>query len=882
MESWHCVTLVSILSLRLSVVSGGLALGALVLVPGPGGTGSAQQAEVAIVGPEVSEPTMPRVLDTSLYELSRTRIVRAWRPGDPVRVIPLEEVEPEYDAAAEDQDPQNQRPHDEPRDATRPAGAGPTISEPVTPRVEEADLRDPSRARTVRRWQPGDPVRVVPQGVGPEYDSADAAAVLERAPRAFSQLADFDGIPATGFLPPDTVGDVGPDHYVQMVNTAFAIYDKQGNLLAGPSPINSLWSGFGGPCEVENHGDPIVQYDHLADRWLLSQFAVPGGAAGFHECIAISRGPNPVTDGWYLYDFQTPVFPDYPKIGVWPDAYYMSTYEGTNLGVFAFDRARMLNGDPATFVRFTLPSIAGISPRARTRILPSDLEGPNLPPAGTPNYFIRSIDGVAQGGGADRLEIFEFHVDFANPAASTFTGPTNLPTMPFDIQMCGSALPRSCIPQPDTTERLDPLSNRLMRRAQYRSFGDYEAIVVGQAVDVNESDRAGMRWYELRQVGGAWSIHQQGTHAPDDEIHRWMGGLAMDQDGNIALGYSVSGRQEYPGIRYAARSAADPPGTLPIGEVTLVTGAGSQTHPSARWGDYPSMNVDPDDDCTFWFTTEYYDNTSSAGWKTRVSSFKNPSCGVVEEQFEYTAKLVCGLQKDPENMRLARGFYATAINIHNPQEENVSFSKKLALTFPPDEQKPGEVRPIAKDELGPDEALEVDCIDIQRRLYADGFPPPGYIKGFVVIRSRQSLDVTAVYTAAGLDRAGRGVEHSSIDVEQVHERRIGQKGTLADLVPVPGPSGHFCERRDGKLILTIKNQGPGPSGSSQTEVDFFSHGRAVIPTPALARNGTAALPVDIPPRCFDSDCEFRITADVMSEVVEADEGNNSADDLCLG
>ncbi len=242
-----------------------------------------------------------------------------------------------------------------------------------------------------------------------------------------------------------------------MVNTAFAIFDKSGNLLAGPSPISLLWTGFGGPCETEDDGDPIVQYDHLADRWLVSKFAVPGGAAGFHECIAISRGPNPVTDGWYRYDFRTPDFPDYPKIGVWPDAYYMSTYEGANLGVFAFDRANMLAGNPATFVRFTLSSLTAISVRARTEF---SLPISKVPAAAARNTeLLRPLDRWPTPGRWCRPpEMFEFRVNFATPAASTFTGPVSLPTAAYDIQMCGPALPRPCIPQPGTAQRLDPLS----------------------------------------------------------------------------------------------------------------------------------------------------------------------------------------------------------------------------------------------------------------------------------------------------------------------------------------------------------------------------------------------------------------------------------------
>jgi len=254
----------------------------------------------------------------------------------------------------------------------------------------------------------------------------------------------------------------------------------------------------------------------------------------------------------------------------------------------------------------------------------------------------------------------------------------------------------------------------------------------------------------------------------------------MDRDGNIALGYSVSSNSVSPGIRRAGRLVTDPPGALPQPEATIVAGAGSQTHPARRWGNYSSMDVDPVDDCTFWYTTLYYATTSSAGWSTRITSFRNPSCGQQppppdgEGAFEYAAKVVCGLQKDPQDMRLVRGFYGTAVNIHNPGGEPVKFRKKLALTFPPDDEKPGKIFPIAIDKLGPDAALEVDCLDLQREVFHGQFPAP-FIKGFVVIQSQDHLDVTAVYTAAGLDKNGRVTSVTSIDVEHIPVREKREK-----------------------------------------------------------------------------------------------------------
>ena len=299
----------------------------------------------------------------------------------------------------------------------------------------------------------------------------------------------FDGIPATGVAPPDTVGDVGPKHYIQMVNISFAIYDKSGSLLAGPSPINALWAGFGGPCEANNNGDPIVRYDQLADRWVLTQFAFFAG----RECIAVSRTSDPVAGGWYLYEFPTPSTPDYPKVGVWPDGYYMGTqrgFPGGGLDVFAFDRVKMLSGLPAGQVQFFVPAPSLF-------LQPSDLDGP-APPTGTPNIFVRHVDGD-QFGGADRLEMFAFRVNWGNPALSTFTAMPSIPVTPYDAVLCANPFFGTCVPQPGTAQRLEGLTVWLMWRLQYRNFGTHESLVTNHTIDINSSDRAGIRWYRAAE-----------------------------------------------------------------------------------------------------------------------------------------------------------------------------------------------------------------------------------------------------------------------------------------------------------------------------------------------------------------------------------------------
>lgn len=519
---------------------------------------------------------------------------------------------------------------------------GPIVRQRVAPQLQTTNLLTLMSSRPAKVWQPGDPVQIMEdlkrigpaapqQGEEAEQRPLPAGDPVQRMPDlqrsetgGASMSCDFDGISATGFVPPDTVGAVGPAHYIQAVNAAFAIYDKNGNLLAGPSPINSLWNGFGGPCEADNNGDPIVRYDHLANRWLISQFAVHS-PPDYRQCIAISRTDDPIAGGWHLYAFPTddstgnPVNPDYPKIGVWPDGYYMGTqrwFPNGGLDVWAFEREQMLAGAPAAVVQFFVnpPSLF---------LMPSDLDGPP-PPVGTPNFFSRPVDGD-RFGGVDRLQVFAFQVDWVNHASSSFDLLSQLPTEPFDSVLCSASLLDTCIPQPGTAQLLETLSVWAMWRLQYRNFGTHETLVTNHTVDANGQSLAGIRWYELRRpAAGTWSIFQQGTYAPDS-VNRWMGSLAMNQNGSIALGFSASNKQVFPSIRYASRKIGDPLGLL-TQERTLVTGGGSQTSSSSRWGNYSSMDVDPVDDCTFWYTTEYYDTTSTAGWRTCVSNVSPEPC----------------------------------------------------------------------------------------------------------------------------------------------------------------------------------------------------------------------------------------------------------------
>ena len=528
----------------------------------------------------------------------------------------------------------------------------------MTPSVFNGDVRD---VPTARAWESGDPIRDIPRRVIPRQLSSNLEAtpqsrldplleVQEKASRDASRVfttpgrVNFEGIPFTGVVPPDTVGDVGPNHYIQMVNggggAVVSIFDKTGTLQAGPFVLDSLWTA-GGAC-ASGFTDPIVLYDRLADRWLMSEIG-----SGNNLCIYISQTADPIAGGWFNYQLTTPNFPDYPKYAVWPDAYYISTNEPSP-AAYALQRSQMLLGLAASAQLFTAPDLAGFGFQALT---PGDLDGPTAPPASSPGLFIRHRDDEAHNVGSndptqDFLEIFEFDVDFAVPANSTFTGPTSIGISEIDSDLCG-LFSFFCFPQPGTGTTLDPLREVVMWRSQYRNFGTHETLVGNLVTDVDGTDHGGIRWYELRNRGAGWRLFQEGTFAPDAH-HRFMGSIAMDKDGNVALGHSISSSTVFPSIRYVGRLATDPLGTLPQGEATIINGTGSQTF-STRWGDYSSMNVDPADDCTFWYTNEY--TPANGQWRTRIATFSFPSCDGITD---FVARLI-GDQNVPPVVTNARG-----------------------------------------------------------------------------------------------------------------------------------------------------------------------------------------------------------------------------------
>jgi len=485
----------------------------------------------------------------------------------------------------------------------------------VTPALRDMPLIAPEQEKEETPHAPL-PVHGGPRVLGERRDAALQIAAPTNS--AITPRASFDGIGNTaGVLPPDTNGDVGPNDYVQWVNLSFAIYRKSdGGLRYGPANGKTLWQGFGGPCETRNDGDPIVLYDEIAGRWLMSQFALPNYPAGpYYQCIAVSTSGDP-TGSWNRYSYSFSKMNDYPKFGVWSDGYYMTMNQfapdflgrlaWAGQGVVAFERTQMLAGGAARMVYFDMASDTSLG-----GMLPADLDGTTLPPAGSPAYFAQFDDQP------DQLQLWQFHADWSNTSNATFTRKALLATSAFDSNMCNAS--RNCIPQPGTNAKIDAIADRLMYRLQYRNFGTHESLVTNHTVDVG-SDRGGVRWYEVRDPGGNPVIYQQGTFAPADTLNRWMGSAAMDASGNLAIGYSVSNTATFPSIRFSGRLAGDPLGTLTVAESDLRGGTGSQTHSSGRWGDYSMLAVDPTDGCTFWYTTEYYLGTSSAGWKTNIGS----------------------------------------------------------------------------------------------------------------------------------------------------------------------------------------------------------------------------------------------------------------------
>lgn len=444
----------------------------------------------------------------------------------------------------------------------------------------------------------------------------------------------------------DDSGAVGRDNYVQFVNTSIAVYDKAGNMLAGPVSSTRFWEdqpdcgGFVGDYAT----DAVVRFDRYANRWVISVpgWGLQGGNLGDGLCVAISQTSDP-TGRYDQYAFEVNnvanglfgFFNDYPKISVFPDAYYAvgdpnRIFSGFGNTISAFEREAMLAGNPAPrSVTFFVPAPRSPLQITHSHMLSADLDGRRLPPNHTPEYVVQVQDSNF-GFPAGRLQLYEFHVDWNSPSSSTLIPTASLIPEPFNSEVCESG---NCIKQPGVTDQLDSLSyGYMMQRLIYRNFGTYQTLLFNHTVAADgdpSHDHAGIRWYELRKPAGErtrgpWEIYQQGTYAPDAD-DRWLGSIAMDMNGNIALGFSLSGHDVYPSLRYAGRRPTDPLGTFPSGDISLVEGASVQRHDVA-FGDYSQMTIDPTDDCTFWYTGTYYPMTTPNDWHTRIGSFRFANC----------------------------------------------------------------------------------------------------------------------------------------------------------------------------------------------------------------------------------------------------------------
>jgi hypothetical protein len=505
--------------------------------------------------------------------------------------------------------------------ATRPTPAQDVQTRPIVMHDVAHDISLPVRmypALTGRVTH-----RVFPERRGPRPPQVSVGpdAVLQdlelfaRPPVAAAITLNFDGISdRDGVAPPDTNASVGATQVVETVNLSYQVYNKAtGASVHGPAEIASIFTGLSGGCTTDgNLSDPVVLYDKAAGRWVISILAFNGSFSQTDECIEVSTSSD-ATGSYNRYDFSFGAnLPDYQKMAVWPDAYYFSGNIFPNGGFFtgaeacAFNRAAMQAGTAATAVCFARPS-------SDFSLLPSDLDGATQPAAGEPDFYLE-----LSSSSTTALNLYQFHVDFSNTNNSTFTGPTTV-----SISSYSDACPiNSCVPQSGTTQKLDALGDRLMHRLAYRNFGDHEALVATHSIKGNKV-AANVRWYEIRSPQSP-VLFQSGTLASGSTA-LWLGSIAMDKAGDIALGFSESSAKIHPAIQFTGRIPTDPSGTMES-IATIKSGAGSQNGGLDRWGDYSSMAIDPSDDCTFWYANEYIPRNGSFNWNTRLANFKFTNC----------------------------------------------------------------------------------------------------------------------------------------------------------------------------------------------------------------------------------------------------------------
>jgi hypothetical protein len=497
---------------------------------------------------------------------------------------------------------------------------------------------------------PSRPERSHPTNGGPHQENpaafappvaipAEGAAVEQttQGSRPPATMAtSFDGL-GVGFSGPQGTTDarnpsdnslaIGPNEIVQIVNSRMAIYAKKGahfpatgKVLFGPVVTNTIFAGFSGQCEKQVSGDAVVRYDQLADRWLfvLPIFRRPPDQSNgpYSMCYAVSTGPDPL-GSYYRYEFSRPLFPDYPRPAIWSDGYYLPTSTGDTViqkHVCAADRNKMLQGLPAREQCIIVDGVNFLNC--------ADIDGRRLPPAGTPNIV------MATGGTQlhdrfddDGIYAWKFYVDWDHPTKTHLTGPEKISVAPYHY-LCDGQLSK-CVPQPNTDIRLDSQGDKLMQRLVYRNYGRYQSIAAVHSIDT-KAGGGGVRWYEFRlDNNGSPQLFQQGTYAPDGN-YRWLPSIAMDRKGNIGVGYSFGGATSYAGQRFAARLASDPKNSLTLQESILAEGQASQAT-TLRWEDYTTLDIDPSDDCTFWYVGDYF-KTGEERYSTRIGAFRLPGC----------------------------------------------------------------------------------------------------------------------------------------------------------------------------------------------------------------------------------------------------------------
>lgn len=431
-----------------------------------------------------------------------------------------------------------------------------------------------------------------------------------------ANYADNGSVNGYIVTPPDTDGQIGGangQYFVQMINSLTTIFDRQGNRLVPAFASNAFWVGVGGNCEPYNQGDPIVLYDEVANRWLVSQFAFPESFNSFSQCVAISQTDDPRgAFNRYEFSFDSIGFNDYPKHGIVSDSITLMAnifkprgpffnYGGTFLG--AMNKAAMYAGDPASLIGFNIGT-------GEFGFVAADRDGPGDVPA----LFATAMSS------ASAFDIWQIDVDW-NSGQASVGQIAAVPITAFDSTLC-SASRGACIPQPNGGPALESLSDRLMHRLQVRDFGGYQSMLAAHTVDATGNGVAGIRWYEFRKPdGGAWGLHQEGTYAPADGQYRWMPSIAMNEAGDIGVGFLLGGPNTYMSVAVTGQSAAaSGSGEFDAAELVCVHGSG--VHEDAgRSGDYSSTTVDPADGTTFWHTNEYVAVSNQYSWNTYVCPF---------------------------------------------------------------------------------------------------------------------------------------------------------------------------------------------------------------------------------------------------------------------